>query len=293
MSRLVDVEVFSPKSVEEALEILTREGERAKVVAGGTDLIIQMKEGVIRRKKLIDIFNLDELRYIKLDDNVIRIGALTSFSEIARSPIIRKYAKILAEASKTVGSMQIMNKASIGGNIVNASPAADGVPPLYVLDAELVIRSKNGERVVPVEKFYLGYKKLDLRPDELLVEIRVRPMGESEDGIFLKHGPRLGDIISVVNMAILVKWSGDNVIEDAKIALGAVAPTIVRARSCEEYLAGKRPSEENILAAAGLVVRDISPIDDIRGTAEYRRELAINMLYMGLWELASRRGALA
>ncbi|HIQ29727.1 MAG TPA: xanthine dehydrogenase family protein subunit M [Candidatus Caldiarchaeum subterraneum] len=289
MNRLHDIEVYSPKTLEEALEILRREGDRVKVIAGGTDLIIQMKDGIMPRKNLLNIYSIDELRYIRMGNDSIRIGALTSFTDIASSALIRNYARILADAANTIGSIQIMNKASIGGNLVNASPAADSIPPLYVLDAVLVLRSVEGVREVPIQSFYRGYKKLDIRSDELLTEVRVRRMAEDEDGIFLKHGLRLGDAISVVNAALLVKWDGDDRFKDVKIALGAVAPTVVRARSCEEALTGKELNDSTIWDAASKVVNDISPIDDVRGTAEYRREMSVNLLYIGLWEIINKR----
>jgi len=289
LSKLYNIEVYSPKTLEEALEILHMEKDKVKVIAGGTDLIIQMKDGIIPRKNLLNIYSIEELRYIRLDDGNIRIGALTTFTDIANSALVRNYAKVLAEAAGTVGSIQIMNKATIGGNLVNASPAADSIPPLYVLDAVLVLSSVEGIREIPILDFYKGYKRLDLRDNELLTEIKLRIMSEDEDGVFLKHGLRLGDAISVVNAAILVKWSNDGKFKDVKIAMGAVAPTVVRARSCEEALIGKKLDDSTIWDAARKVIDDISPIDDIRGTAEYRREISVNLLYMGLWELINRR----
>ena len=291
MVLLYDVDVYSPRSLDEALEILEKERDNVKVIAGGTDLIIQMKDGIVPRKNLLNIYPLDELRYIKLENNeVMRIGALTSFYEIATSPLVRNYAKILAEAAWTIGSIQIMNKATIGGNIVNASPAADSLPPLYVMDAVIVTRSLEGVREVPIDRFYRGYKKLDLRSNELVVEVRLRTLRNGEDGVFLKHGLRLGDAISVVNTALLIRWGKDLEVGDARVALGAVAPTVVRARDCEDYLRGRRlDSDEVMWEAAERVLGSISPIDDIRGSAEYRREVSVNLVYIALWELVRRR----
>ncbi len=289
---LYDIDVITPSSLDEALEILSSRKGRVKVVAGGTDLIIQMKDGIIPRMDLLNIYGLDELRYIKLDDNdVIRIGALTSFSEIAGSEIIRRYAKILADAASTVGSIQIMNKASIGGNIVNASPAADSLPPLYALDAIVKVASSRGFREVPIESFYRGYKKLDLAEDELVCEVRLRAMSDDEDGVFLKHGLRLGDAIAVVNAAIWVKRDNrSGLFSDARVALGAVAPTVVRARRCEQLIINRRLDDDSMWSAARAVLESISPIDDVRGSAEYRREMSVNLVYMGLWELTHRSG---
>lgn len=284
MALLHDVDVRSPRSVQEALRILHARREDVRVVAGGTDLIIQMKNGAAPTKDLLNIFGLDELRYVKLRDRVLRIGAMTLFAELADHPLVRKHAKVLAEAAAMIGSVQIMNKASFGGNVVNASPAADSVPALYALHATLVVRSAQGAREIPVERFYRGYKKLDLRPDELLTEIRMPAMRATDDGIFLRHGLRLGNACALVNVAIWVRrkaW----MFADARVALGAVAPIVVRARKCEGLITGRELDETSIIEAARAVVDAVAPIDDVRASAAYRREMSAHLVYMGLWEL--------
>jgi CO/xanthine dehydrogenase FAD-binding subunit len=288
MVSLYDIRVWTPSSLTEALEILQSRGERVKLVAGGTDLIIQMKNGLIPRMDLLNIQALRELQYIRHDDNMIRVGALTTFTEISRSPIIRRHAVMLAQAADTIGSIQIMNKATLGGNLVNASPAADSLPPLYALNATVKTVSKDGSRTIPIERFYMGYKKLDLRPSEIVAEVIFSPMGEMEIGGFFKHGLRLGDAISVVNGSIWVRRDGE-IIEDVRVALGAVAPTVVRARACERVLKGSKPVEDLFWRAAKAVLEDISPITDVRGTAEYRREMAVNYVYMTLHDLLAAR----
>jgi xanthine dehydrogenase FAD-binding subunit len=288
MVSLYDIRVWTPSSLTEALEILQSRGERVKLVAGGTDLIIQMKNGLIPRMDLLNIQALRELQYIRHDDNMIRVGALTTFTEISRSPIIRRHAVMLAQAADTIGSIQIMNKATLGGNLVNASPAADSLPPLYALNATVKTVSKDGSRTIPIERFYMGYKKLDLRPSEIVAEVIFSPMGEMEIGGFFKHGLRLGDAISVVNGSIWARRDGE-IIEDVRVALGAVAPTVVRARACERVLKGSKPVEDLFWRAAKAVLEDISPITDVRGTAEYRREMAVNYVYMTLHDLLAAR----
>ena len=279
--------VHSPNSLKEALEILHEKRDKVKVLAGGTDLIVQIRSEVLKPSEILNIYGLDELRYIEVEGERLRIGALTTYRDIILSRKVAKAAPILVEASKLVGSPQIQSKGTIGGNICNASPAADSLPPLYVLKANLVLQSLNGRREIPIEKFYKGYKKMDMRPDELLVEVNMPIVKDDEDAVFMKHGLRLGDAISVVNAAIWVKW-GNGFIEDARIALGAVAPVIVRGVDSEAYLRGKKLDEDTIWKAAEMVLRNISPITDVRGTAEYRRELAVNLVFMGLWELAYR-----
>ncbi len=286
-STLHKIVVHSPGSLEEALRILD-ERRGVKIVAGGTDLLVQIRGGVIEGKELLNIYGLDELRYIKVDGNRLRVGALTTFSEIAESELVKRYASILAEAAGSVGSPQIRFKGTLGGNICNASPSGDSIPALYALDARLVLQSINGRREVPIERFFKGYKVLDLRENELLTEINLPLMAEDEDGVFLKFSLRLGDAISVVNTAIWVKRSGPNRFSDARVALGAVAPTIVRARKCEDIVKSGELDEDRMWDAAEAVLESISPITDIRGSAEYRRELAVNLVYKALWELTHR-----
>jgi len=291
MLALGDVEVYSPRTVGEALQILHRRAGMVRVIAGGTDLIVQLRTGSARWKELLNIYGLDELRYIKYADGEVKIGALTDFTTIHESPVVRATAPILAQAAFEIGSYQIMNKASIGGNIVNASPAADSLPALYVLEAVLKLEDVNGSRTVTINEFYKGYKKLDMRPDELLTEISYKALGEGWVGEFFKHGLRRGDAIAVVNGAVLLKWqSRERFVEDARVALGAVAPTVVRAVECEKMLRGSQLGENEIRECAEAVLSSISPIDDVRGSAAYRREMCVNYVYMTLLSLARRLG---
>jgi xanthine dehydrogenase FAD-binding subunit len=291
MLALGDVEVYSPRTVREALEILRRRAGSLRVIAGGTDLVVQLRTGAVRWRELLNIYGLDELRYIKYVDGEVKIGALTDFTTIHESPIVRSTAPVLAQAAFEIGSYMIMNKASIGGNIVNASPAADSLPALYVLEAVLKLENLDGYRMVPVREFYKGYKKLDMGPDELLTEVSYRALGDGWVGEFFKHGLRRGDAIAVVNGAVLLKWNGvERVVEDARVALGAVAPTVVRAVECEKMLRGSSLDERTIRECSEAVLTSISPIDDVRGSAAYRREMCVNYVYMTLWSLARRLG---
>ncbi|MCX8201794.1 MAG: xanthine dehydrogenase family protein subunit M [Candidatus Caldarchaeum sp.] len=287
MRSLAYVDVLSPKTLEEALEILDKNKGDIRVLAGGTDLILQLRKSTSFNGKLVNIFSLDQLRYIRLEGTNVKIGALTDFHTIAESPIIQKHAPFLADAARWIGSVQILNKASIGGNIVNASPAADSLPALYVLEATLTLQSKAAKRHLPISEFYKGYKKLDLRPNELLVEISFNSVKENQIGMFFKHGLRQGDAISVVNGAVLLEVTpGSHVVRDARIALGAVAPTVVRAKEAEAHLKGKKLDEKTMSEVSELVVTSISPIDDVRGSAVYRAEMCKNYVYMTLWKIA-------
>ncbi len=289
MISLADVEVITPKSLDEALEVLEEKAGSVRVLAGGTDLIVQMKHRLIPKTTLLNIYGLNELRYIRMENGLVRIGALTDFAAITNSDVVKQYAPVLAEAALSIGSVQILNKATLGGNIVNASPAADSLPPLYVLEANLTVRSRKSARTIPIRDFFKGYKKLDLRPDELLVEVSFKPLQPSYHGAFFKHGLRQGDAIAVVNGAVLISWNRTaGEVSDARIALGAVAPTVVRAEKCEKLLVGSRLDEESMWTAAKAVQDSISPIDDVRGSAAYRREMCTNYIFITLWLLARR-----
>jgi carbon-monoxide dehydrogenase medium subunit len=289
MSLLHDIAVYTPASVEEALELLAERHGELRVVAGGTDLIVQMKGGAVPRSDLLNIFGLNPLRYVQLENHVLRIGALTTLAALAEDPLVQTQAPLLAQAAASIGSAQILNKASIGGNIVNASPAADTVPALCALEASVMVRSVGGSRTVPIERFYRGYKKLDLREDELVTEVRMAPMHDGAEGIYLKHGLRLGNACAVVNGAIWVKrLRRKRTVDNARIALGAVAPTVVRARNAEALLTGRELTESTAWRAASAVGEAISPVDDVRGSAAYRRELSIQLVYIGLWEILNR-----
>lgn len=286
---LYDVNVETPRTLREALRMLGR--ERYRILAGGTDVLVQLRDGILRERKLLNIYGLDELRYIREDDRMLRIGSLTSFTSIAESRAVRRSAPMLAEGAEKVGSVQIMNKATIGGNLGNASPSADSLPPLYALDAHLVLVSAKGKRETPIRDFVKGYKQLDLGPDELIAEFKVRKMGAKEDGVFLKHSLRFGEAISVVSVCIWVRRGGRRgEFADVHIALGAVAPTIAMAHRSEGIVKGGILNAESIEAASRAVGDSISPITDVRGSLEYRREMAVNLTRLGLEQLLARSG---
>jgi len=288
---LADVEVDSPKTLTEALRMLNK--TKYKVIAGGTDVLIRMRAGPITDEKLLNIYQLDELRYVRSVGDKIHIGALTCIADISSSPEVRRFGLPLAQAGDDFGSMQLTNKATIGGNLANASPSGDCIPPLYSLDAKLTLASVDGEREILVKDFFKGYKQLDLRPNELIKEISFRKMTEDEHGLYLRHTLRFGEAISVVGVSIFLK-SGANSEEfvAARIALGAVAPTVVRATKSEEIVTQGPLDEGRIRAASQAVTGSIAPITDVRGTGEYRREMAVNLTYRGLHEiLAKEKGS--
>ncbi len=274
-------------SLEEALKLVD-ELEDFKIVAGGTDLVMDLKIKRYIPKNIIDISRVKELDYIVDDGDKIRIGALTRLQEIVDSPIIKEKAYVLAEAVDQMASWQIRNIATIGGNLCNASPAADTAPPLYVLNASLKLTSVEGERVIPVAKFFHGPRKTELNKNELLTEIII-PVERDVGASALKLGRRTAFTLSIVAVATLVKVA-DNKFTDVRVALNSVAPTPVRATSVEKALIGKEVSLETIEEAAKLVVNDIKPISDVRASADYRREMSVVLIRDSLLKSLERIG---
>jgi len=290
--RLSEIEVVSPRTVENALSVLHDRSGRIKAIAGSTDAIIQLKDGSLQAKELLDISSLRELRYIRKEESVIHIGALSTYSDIIESGVLNSSCRMLVDACRTIGSVQIQNRATIGGNLGNASPAGDSIPPLYVLDANVKIQSREHSRLVPIEKFFLGYRKIDLRPDELITEISFEAVEKPCDGMFLKLGPREGHCISLVSLAICVRWvpDGDR-FSDIRVALGAVAPVVFRARKCEEHLRNRTLSDDMIWNAGKIASGESSPISDLRASADYRRAVIPSLLYKAVHALiASQAG---
>jgi len=185
-----------------------------------------------------------------------------------------------------IGSLQIQNRATIGGNLANASPAGDTIPPLYVLGAKVTVQNHKGARHIPIERFFLGYRRIDLRPDELITEISFEAVEKPSEATFLKLGLREGHFISIANISVWVQWTpGGTRISDVRVALGAVAPVVIRARKCEEFLR-TRALEENVILQAGQITSsESSPITDIRASAEYRRAVIPSLLYRAMHTL--------
>lgn len=260
-------------SLAEAVALLNQaEGGQVRLLAGGTDLMLQLHERILSADTVIDISRLPELCGVWAEEGEICIGAATTFAEIARSPLIRQHAPLLAQAARQIGAAQIQNMATIGGNICNASPAADAIPCLYALEAQVVARGLNGERRIPIEDFHVGYRKLDLLPGELIQEVRFRIPPDGTGTAFYKYGLRKSQAIAVVNAAAVLHLS-DGLIDYARIALGAVAPTTIRSRQAEAALIGQPPTEDTFSRAGEAARGDASPISDVRGSAVFRRYL--------------------
>jgi carbon-monoxide dehydrogenase medium subunit len=267
-------EYYNVTTTEQAIRLLGEKGERARIVAGGTDLILELERGVRRGiHTLIDITRIPGLDRITLDeDNVIHLGPLVTHNQCAASRLIRERAFPLARASWEVGAPQIRNRSTVAGNLITASPANDTITPLMALDAWVVLASLRGERKVMLQDFYTGVRKTVMQADEALVDIAFPAMNQSQRGTFIKLALRRAQAISVINVALVVEMEAATV-KKASITLGAVAPIIIHAGEAEQYLAGKELTEEVIAEAARLAMSASRPIDDIRGSAAYRREM--------------------
>jgi xanthine dehydrogenase iron-sulfur cluster and FAD-binding subunit A len=277
---------LQPTSLAETLDLMGEYGTNARLIAGGTDVLVELQRAVKPTQTLIDLSALPDLQYVRQDGQFLAIGALATHNTVLRSPLSWQYALPLAQACQEVGAPQIRTRATVAGNLLTASPANDTIPPLLALDAELVLASSAGERVLPLSQFYRGVRRTELQPGELLREIRVPLRAGERRELFLKLGLRRAQAISVVNVA-LVLFFEDGLVSEARIALGCVAPTVVYASHVEAALVGKRLEPEICRQAAQLVARDCAPIDDVRASASYRLLTLTNLIAYGLTRLAS------
>jgi CO/xanthine dehydrogenase FAD-binding subunit len=277
-----EIDVYSPRTLADALTLLEQYKNGVRIVAGGSDVIVQLRDGVLKTEKLLNVRFVNELRFIKADNGRIHIGSLSTYSDIINSPHTRQHAWILVEAARQIGATQLQNTATIGGNLGNASPAGDSLPPLYVLGATVTTRSKSGRNQIPIEKFFVGYRKIALKPSELIEEVSFDGLKRNDAGAYVKLGLREANAISIVDVAVALRGKHQDSYDDVKVALGAVAPTIVRAQRCEQALQGKRLTKEVLSEAAELASRDASPISDIRGSAEYRKQVVNSLVFQAL-----------
>lgn len=268
------MKVIKPQDITEALQVLNDYGPEARILAGGTDLVPGINMGEPRPKALVSIRKFEELDYIREEDDALIIGPATTHAKIARSTAIQEKAGALALASAKVGSPQIRNLGTVGGNLCWASPAADTAPALLSLGAHIVWRDGSGEHREPLENFFKGVNTTLLPAGALVTSIVIPNSALWTKSVFLKLGMRNAMTISIVNVAVSVALDADNTVKDIKISLGSVAPTPILAGKAGAYLINKKPDLEMISAAAQIAADETSPISDMRASAWYRKEMA-------------------
>ena len=279
-------EYISAATTDEVIRVLGQKGDKARIIAGATDLMLELERGVRTGiETLVDVTRIPGLDRITLDeDEIIHLGPLVTHNHCAASKLIRERAYPLARAAWEVGAPQIRNRGTVAGNLITASPANDTITPLMALGAWVELQSGRGIRRVPLKDFYTGVRQTVMQADEMLVDIAFPALKTTQRGTFIKHALRRAQAISVVNLAIILDIE-QAAVEQAVITLGAVAPTIVHAGEAESFLAGQTLTEEVIARAADLAAAAARPIDDLRGSAAYRREMVRVLTRRGLKSL--------
>ena len=268
--------VVSPPDLPEALGLLATEPGVWKPFAGGTDLMVLLEAGKLPQQNYLNIWGLDELRGIEANDTHLMLGALTTYTQIQAHPILRAEFPMLCQAASETGGLAIQNRGTLGGNIVNASPAADSPPALLAYDAELELSSSTGARWIPYHGFHTGYKQMLLRPDELLTRIRLPRKTRNKLQHYRKVGTRKAQAISKICFAGMAT-TNNSTVADVRIAFGSVAPVPLRCVKTESALRGKQLDANAIASARQALAEEIVPIDDIRSTKIYRLQVSLNL----------------
>lgn len=272
-----EFEYFKPKTLDETVELLVKYGSRAKILAGGTDLVGWLRDDFSKPEVLIDIKGIEGLSKIEFKDKILFIGPLVTFNMLIESEIIRKKYPLILEMSKTVASHGLRNRATIAGNICSAVPCCDSGPVLLVYNAEVHVNGSEGERRIPLSKWFTGPKKSALKEDEVVTGLSVSLPDKKHAGCYVKLGRYNGEDLAQASVAILAL--SDN---RYRVAFGAVGPTPIRAKKIEALISGKQPVNKVIEEAMELVPREISPITDIRATKEYRTHMVKVMFERGV-----------
>lgn len=279
-------EYLKPDSIKEAISILSQYGGKAQILNGGTDLIVGIRDRIVQPEYVVDIKaipGIDKITYSEQDG--LNIGAIVTLNEISDSKVVQRNYPILAEACKTVGSYQVRNRATLIGNICNASPAADTAPPLLVLDAKINIVGPDGEKTVPINQFFVGVKKNILKKGEIVTSVTVPPIKDEWTGVYLKQGRRKDVDLATVGVAVVC------IRDEIRIALGAVASTPIRALKTEELLRGKTIDELFLEKAGESALNEVSPISDVRSSKEYRAEIIKVLVRRAILQVKRRYSA--
>jgi carbon-monoxide dehydrogenase medium subunit len=282
-------EYLTPATIDEAISFCISHGERAKYIAGGTDVMVKLKEGKISPQYLVSLRRIQGLDHIVYKDGELRIGSLATHRMLELSPIIRKEFPILIDAVTNIGSVQIRNVATIGGNIINAVPSADGAIPLITLGAQVRLRGPKGERSMALEHIFIGPGMTLLEPGEILLEFIVPKLPRRTGAAYCKHTRREAMELPLLGVAVLLSLGEDRLTcTEARIGLGVLAPTPMRARSGEAILKGKKISDELLKRAGKAAAEECKARDSIRGEAWYRREM-VEVLVPRMARLAMER----
>jgi CO/xanthine dehydrogenase FAD-binding subunit len=280
-SNVTQYDLIAPSSLDAVLQILADSPDRYTPIAGGTELMVALGAGRLQSRKLVSLWNLEELRFIEVAPDAIIIGAGTTFTDIRRHPVIAQEFSILAQAASWTGSIANQNRGTLGGNIVNASPAADSPPVLLAYDAELTLISTRGHRTLPYRDFHLAYKETALEPDELVHSITISRSLKGYKTYIRKVGTRNAQAISKVAIAAIARMQNGHIpplIEDIRLGAASVREYPARLAATERSLTGKTITPETIAAARAAILTEARPIDDIRSTAKYRATVAANLL---------------
>jgi CO/xanthine dehydrogenase FAD-binding subunit len=278
-------ELRAPATLAEALDTLAAEPGTWRPFAGGTDLMVLFEAGRLDHKRFISLWRLRELRFIAVSDTEVAIGAVSTYSDVRRHPVLASEFPMLSAAAAETGGVANQNRGTIGGNIANASPAADTPPALLAYGAVLEIASARGTRRIRYDEFHRGYKQMDLAPHEVIHSIHLPRRTGAPRQFYRKVGTRRAQAISKVCLAGAIEVE-QGIVMDARIGIGSVAPTVIRARHVEKAISGQRLDERTIHLARDAVAADISPIDDIRSTVRYRTEVTRNLVEQFLREVS-------
>jgi len=281
----------APTSLEETYELLGRYGEDAHLMAGGTALVLLLQQGLVQPGHVVGLSKIAELRGIRrLDNEGLEIRALTTHRQAERSAEVQAYCPALADNFARVATIRIRNQGTVGGNLAHADPAQDPPPMLIVLGGQAVVASREGQRRVPLDEFFVDYFETALQPGEVLVSVELPPLPASTRVTYKKFLPRTQDDYATVSVAAALRVGADFACEEVRVALGAAATTPVRARNVETALRGQRLTPAAIEDAAALVRDEVDPLDDLRGSAAYKREMARVWTKRALQELLDQRG---
>ncbi len=284
-----ELEYHAAHDLNEALALADRFGTRKRLLAGGTDVTVRLKEGAVSEDVIVDVSRVPELHGVREEAGIVHVGACVTHADLCRSQTVRGHGRVLALAASRVGGPQIRNMGTVGGNVANASPAGDTIPALVVLDATVAVASVRGTREVPILDFFTGPGRSVLGPDELITELCFAATGPAELTGFGKLGARQAMTISTASTALYFRLDGDRRIAGARIAFGSVAPTVVRAPKTEEMFRQlpPDPSWDAIRGAAQMAWKEVAPINDLRASAVYRKEAVVGLLAETAFELLS------